>query len=452
MFSLVTREVRLVTKNTQRPFKYASLENIICLTPACSENPAADAGDIVQQAAQSEDEELRIALQTKNSDALETYLQKYPETKKRSEVLSKIAALKRSELTEWTLYEVANQHLPQYIQLSSIQYFEDRAAVRVKMLVDPSQPKVFYGKSFPDAAYIEQLNVYDCANPVMATADDSIFDNSGKLLYHFRWGDPRYLNLSIGITLQPGSFGLIARNIACHVEFATPLISKNQLAEMKFTSLSSAADGEIFFGISQPSQSVQDQKEVVALFQYNADRNVKEFLPEGTSIPDPPNFRTEVDHVLLKCNDNKFLIDKSELWSAANELVRVQVLDRELPFNYSEFKELTPYATLQAIVCGKGYVGIGVSVTPDNGSIKVKAVLSGSPAERVGVKADDVITHVNGESVGGLALAEVAEKLRGPAHSEVNLTILRKGQDNALEVAVNRENIERYLTQGTPAK
>ena len=39
MFSLVTREVRLVTKNIQRPYKYASLENIICLTNACSVGP-----------------------------------------------------------------------------------------------------------------------------------------------------------------------------------------------------------------------------------------------------------------------------------------------------------------------------------------------------------------------------------------------------------------------------
>lgn len=55
-------------------FKYASLENIICLTPSCSGTPAA--------ATQSEYEELQIALQTKNSDALETYWQKYPETKR----------------------------------------------------------------------------------------------------------------------------------------------------------------------------------------------------------------------------------------------------------------------------------------------------------------------------------------------------------------------------------
>ena len=80
MFSLVTREVRLVTKDEQRPYKYASLENIVCLTPACSGSPSPATGDIFQQARQSEDDELQIALQTKNADALETYLRKYPDT------------------------------------------------------------------------------------------------------------------------------------------------------------------------------------------------------------------------------------------------------------------------------------------------------------------------------------------------------------------------------------
>ena len=156
--------------------------------------------------------------------------------------------------------------------------------------------------------------------------------------------------------------------------------------------------------------------------------------------------------MLLKCNDNKFLVDRSEYWSAANELVRVVALDRGLPFNYSEFQELSPFAALQEIFCGKNYGGIGIMVTPDNGSIKVTEVLSGSPAEKVGVKTDDVIIHINGESVIGLTAEQAIEKLRGPAHSKVDLTILRKGQDNALEVAVNREIIERDLTQGTPAK
>jgi hypothetical protein len=222
---------------------------------------------------------------------------------------------------------------------------------------------------------------------------------------------------------------------------------------MKFTSLASTAagDGEIFFSPSQTSQIVQDQREIVLIFRFNSDRNVKDFLAPGASIPDPPNFRTEVDHVLLKCNENKFLIDKSEFWSAERELVRVQAPNRELPFAFSEFKQFTPYSTLQEIVCGKSFGGIGVVVTPDNGSIRVSEVLSGSPAEKVGIKKDDLITHVNGELVSALTPEQVIEKLRGPAHSKVDLTIVRKGQDKALAVAVDREIIERHLTQG-PAK
>ena len=119
----------------------------------------------------------------------------------------------------------------------------------------------------------------------------------------------------------------------------------------------------------------------------NSDHNVKEFLPQGISIPDPPNFRTEVDHVLLKCNENKFAIDKTEFWSAAKELVRLGAIDRALPINFSDFKEFSPYATLQEIVCGKSYGGIGITFALDNGSIRVTEVFSGSPAEKVGVKS-----------------------------------------------------------------
>jgi carboxyl-terminal processing protease len=107
---------------------------------------------------------------------------------------------------------------------------------------------------------------------------------------------------------------------------------------------------------------------------------------------------------------------------------------------------------LQEIVCGKSFGGIGVVITPDNGSIRITEVLSGSPAEKVGLKKDDLITHVNGELVNALRPEEAIKKLRGPAHSKVDLTIMRQGQDKALAVAVDREIIERHLTQGMPAK
>jgi uncharacterized caspase-like protein len=454
MFSLVTREVRLVTKDMQRPFKYASLENIVCLTPACSSAPVPTTGDIVQQARQSQDDELQLALQTKNADALETYLEKYPETNKREDILSEIAALKRSEFTEWTLFEIGDQHNPMFMQLSSIQRLGDRAAAKVKLLADPSKPKEFYGRSIPDADYLEDLNVYDCTKPVMAIADDSIFNKSGDLLYHYKWGLPQYLNLSIGTTVRTGSVGSVGRNIACHDEAATPLVTKKQIAAMKFNSLSSsvAGDGELFYGSAQSDRNVQDQKNVLFILRYNEDRNLKDVLPAGMSIPDPPNFRTEVDRVLLKCDENRFAIDKEELWNSANELVRIRALDRTLGVQFFEFKEFSPFASLQEITCGKGYAGLGLRLALDNSSIKVAEVFDGSPAERAGVKVNDIISEIDNQPVGGLTLQQVIEKTRGPANTNVALTIVREGHDNPLELTITREIIKIQSTQEGPSK
>jgi len=84
LFSLVTKEVRLVTNSAQRPYKYASLEAIICLTGPCSgsRTAAPQAVNIIRQATHSEAEELQVALRTNNIEALKNYLEKYTRDQK----------------------------------------------------------------------------------------------------------------------------------------------------------------------------------------------------------------------------------------------------------------------------------------------------------------------------------------------------------------------------------
>ena len=389
MFSLVTREVRLTTKNLQRPFKYASLENIVCLTPACSSMPVPITGDIVLQAKQSEDEEFQIALQTNSVNALETYLQKYPETTKRAKVQNTIAALKRSEHTEWTLYGTATPHIPNFIQLSSIQQFGDKAAAKVKYLIDPSAPKVFWGKSLPDAAYIEDLDVYDCTKPITAISEEAIFNNSGELLYHYKWADPQYLNLSIGITLSSSSVGTVAANIACHDAVSAPLATKEHIAAMKFTSLSStvAGDGEIFYEQINNGQDTENNEEFILLVKYDSDHSVGAFLSGNASIADPPAYRTEVDRGLISCDENKFVSTKSEYWNSSDQLVRLAFAAPGTEATTSEFKAFSPFASLQAILC-KTYGGLGIQLSSEEGATKVAKVFDGTPAERAGCQEE----------------------------------------------------------------
>jgi len=410
------------------------------------------AQDIVREARQSEDQELQIALQTQNSDALETYLKKYPATTKRGELLTQIGVLKRSEFTEWTLYEIGDQDKPQYMQLSSIQKFGNRAVVKMKILAEP--PKNFYGKSLPDAAYREQLNVYDCTKLAVAMAEESIVNKSGELLSHYKWRDPQYLDIGIGTTFKPGSVGYATRNIACDENLSVPLVSKRQIAAMNFNLLSSTndGDGEIYYGPIQSDHEVQDHKEVLFIVRFFEDHNIKAFLPAGTSIPDPPNYRTEVNRVLLKCDENKSAITKVEFWNTANELVRMGTLDPAAPLTFSEFVPFSPFATLQEIYCGKSFGGLGLRYTSENGATKVVEVFNGSPAEKAGVKANDIVTHIDDESVAELTAQQIIEKSRGPIDTKVVLTVLRKGQDNPIKLTVIREKIQIQPAQLEPSR
>jgi Caspase domain/PDZ domain len=444
MFSLVTKEVRLVTKNAQRPYKYASLENIICVAPNCSNSTATIKGDVFQQAAQSEADELQIALQTRNPEALETYLQKYPDSSRRSEILSAIDNLNRSEFTEWTLYEVGNQHNPQYLQLSSIQRIGDRGVAKTKILPDPTMPKTYFGKTFPDAAYQEQINVYDCVTPAMATAEDSIFKETGELLYHYKWGDPKFLNISSrGTPLSPGSVGYTARTIVCDTRLGTPLVSKKQMSGAYFTLLSSTVggDGEIFYGTAQKSQSDPNQMEVIMSVKNFADHNVKEFFPANVSIPDPPNYRQEVDRLLIKCDAKKIAIVKTEFWNASNRIVRMFFPDPSVSVNFSEIQPTSPFDALQDIFCQRDYAGIGIRLADDQGSIVAAQVFQGSPAAKAGVAANDIISEIDNEPVSGLTPQQITEKLRGSEGTKVLLKVLRKSQNDPIQFSLTREII-----------
>ena len=75
--------------------------------------------------------------------------------------------------------------------------------------------------------------------------------------------------------------------------------------------------------------------------------------------------------------------------------------------------------------------GLGIEVTMENGLVKVVSPIDDTPAFRAGVQAGDLISHLDGEPVLGLTLAEAVEKMRGPVNTDLVLTI-RRSQHPAL--------------------
>ena len=85
--------------------------------------------------------------------------------------------------------------------------------------------------------------------------------------------------------------------------------------------------------------------------------------------------------------------------------------------------------------------GLGIEVTMENGIVKVMAPIDDTPAARAGVLSGDLITHLDGEQIVGLTLQEAVEKMRGPVNTPIELTIVRKGVDEPIDVKIVRDII-----------
>ena len=108
---------------------------------------------------------------------------------------------------------------------------------------------------------------------------------------------------------------------------------------------------------------------------------------------------------------------------------------------HSSFVEASDFEQLRTTTDGN-YGGLGITVSVEDGAVKVIAPTEDTPAWRAGIKAGDYITHINGELVYGLTLDEAVAKMKGTPGTPVKLTIVRPGRDKPIDMAMVRERIE----------
>lgn len=89
------------------------------------------------------------------------------------------------------------------------------------------------------------------------------------------------------------------------------------------------------------------------------------------------------------------------------------------------------------------YYGIGAFVGLDeSGYGKISGVIKDTPAQEAGLKENDIIYEIDGESAYGLELTEIVSRIKGEEGTTVHLTIYREGEPDYLEIDVERRKIE----------
>jgi hypothetical protein len=265
---------------------------------------------------------------------------------------AKIASIRRSEFKEWTMFDIGGKRIPHYIRLSSIDQFDNKVAFQWKFIPDTSEG-LFRGKQFPDGVSVEDLAVFDCTEPMYALSERTITSKSGELLFHYKWADPHFLIISTGQKLVPGSVAMSARNIACHEEMRTPLVSKLDLTSLKFPSLSRAiaGDRDIFYIYVKDLNSTQNKIKITIIIRWHEDRKISTVLPSGNGISESSQYRFELAQVQIYCAENKMSSFKKEYYTASTELFYLAVADSSRQVPQVNINETSPYRALRSIVC-----------------------------------------------------------------------------------------------------
>ena len=99
-------------------------------------------------------------------------------------------------------------------------------------------------------------------------------------------------------------------------------------------------------------------------------------------------------------------------------------------------------AEQQASSLEGSFEGIGAFVGAEEGAFRIVAPIHGSPAESAGILAGDVVLKVDGDDITGLPEWEIISRIRGPAGTEVTLTVLHPEASDPVDITVTRGKIE----------
>ena len=108
---------------------------------------------------------------------------------------------------------------------------------------------------------------------------------------------------------------------------------------------------------------------------------------------------------------------------------------------YSIYMDKEDSEEFNMVLDGK-YSGIGAEIQQlvETGEIKILEVYKDSPADKAGLKKDDIIFKVNGEEIKGLSAADVSSKVKGEQGTKVDLTI-KRGEET-IDVTLTRGSVD----------
>ncbi len=205
---------------------------------------------------------------------------------------------------------------------------------------------------------------------------------------------------------------------------------------------SAAAEAQLHIGLIHLKQG--QHKKAAAVLQELADTYPgKAKLLRKARGQMPPVIDEAIQHIQAHYVDE--FTDDVDLTEAALQGV-LGNLDR-----YSSYLDAMKLENLYISIAGKT-AGIGAVLELKEGKVKVKALISQSPASEVGLQAGDTIVSVDGEKLAQFSedqrMQQTLRRIRGDIGSEVTLSIVSDGSKDPRDVTITRREIKLTSVTG----
>ncbi len=107
---------------------------------------------------------------------------------------------------------------------------------------------------------------------------------------------------------------------------------------------------------------------------------------------------------------------------------------------HSSYLDENDFRELQEQTRGR-FAGLGLEITQEDGLVKIIAPIEETPAARADLRAGDLIVRIDGSPVRGMTLDKAARQMRGPAGTQVTLTLYRKTDNRTFPAILTRAEI-----------
>ncbi len=167
-------------------------------------------------------------------------------------------------------------------------------------------------------------------------------------------------------------------------------------------------------------------------------------LPITMAVSNPTSILT-----YKKINQVKSLIDQHYMGDVDEQNITDYIfvgMIAGLNDPYSAYYTKEEYDLLSEYQNGY-YTGIGITVAnrADDNALLITGVVDDGPADKAGVREDDIIKKINGTDADGIMATEAASLIQYSDTDDIELSIYRESTGESFDLTIKKESMEREI-------